>query len=1066
MLRFFLFILSHVYASSIIKSYPVFTPKEESLNDYCQGLSTIISTKIVHYGNNSHINYINNCFNNIPQSKPLNGGAANIINASHISIIFCTFSNNIYGANGGAIYFISSLYTIDYCIFYNNRALGSGGAIYSSNLQSIPKLKSENEIKNTYFTKNTAKLKGGGVYINNHSQFFLKNVTFESNEALNGASIYFDMTNRHKNLTLSINIQTCIFHIKSTNSQAHLKSNIEITNYEVINFTSCQFKLTSDLTARTINFFHLFAPNSYIYFKGKNLVDCPNTTFKALNELYPNVIFNYNFEKIQIKSKNTDNLPSRITAKAAVISSRQQYVEIQKNVRIIKSTFHRITSYENGGAVYLAFCPRVSIKSVFFNIIKTTMNGGSIYSNQSQIEIFDSNFSSNSCLLEGGAIFIDVQYLFLRYFNIMNCTFENNEANMNGGAISIKNSLNLLISKCTFKSNYANMNGLSIYSYGVNDFIFYLISSSFYSNDELKKSEIELNSFQIFFVQNCFFTSQIPSNNNSIDDKIYLKGKEVILWIVSGCCCLNTSQKSSVQMNVFNPFNLIHLNCTNHTIDTNKKQITDSNSTLDENQSKNDKRSLVGIVEFPKKNIFLKEIECDSIVIFNNTVNDDYELKKFGENDRVLPLSSQEINVTLFPDQNGTNSYEFLFLNPVLNDSKICIQNENESVEQHIGLFYQNVNSEIVLNQNNSLISVKGTGTVTFSTSKNQNFDFLNFNTITVSDSVPLNLSFLDQFKAVTVDNIDFFIRGSLNFKSNETIVSVQNVTIHQEADVKINSIKLCDELVFKANSKLEVTDEIKFDEKSVLIFEFNESTKIGNFFHHKDDSENHSIAILTIPSFSKDTSGIPKKIIIREGIVVTSLSEKPSTDYYLPLNHLQRKRPAAQSYNLNMFELKSMLYNSLPNSKLQSSLPVTQSDNNIDDTDSENLSIQTEFQSNVSHYSLNDLVLICSDDFDLDFCTYLVSPNKTSENWDQDSDFIVFENDFAECDCIINDLNQTCIIIIDNSDKEDGLRYVHLSVGGLVGVIFGSLAAIAALSAVIFVANGNNFLSFSNARI
>jgi predicted outer membrane repeat protein len=130
------------------------------------------------------------------------------------------------------------------------------------------------------------------------------------------------------------------------------------------------------------------------------------------------------------------------------------------------------------------FVNNISPSSHSFNYPNGNSGGGAIYLDSSSLIIKNCTFEDNSAI-EGGAIYsTDVT----SFINLINCTFKNNFAFSDGGAVNLSSdSIDSKLDKCVFKNNFSYFgNGGAIYSYSN--------SSSSFSNIEINASEFSNNS--------------------------------------------------------------------------------------------------------------------------------------------------------------------------------------------------------------------------------------------------------------------------------------------------------------------------------------------------------------------------------------------------------------------------------------------------------------------------------------------------------------------------------------------------------------------------------------------
>ncbi|MGN1432702.1 MAG: right-handed parallel beta-helix repeat-containing protein [Ruminococcus sp.] len=149
---------------------------------------------------------INNCI--FKNNSGYFGGAVSV--RYNYKISDCIFENNKAKYSGGAIYAIGdSDSVIENCTFNNNISDAKGGAIKigDSDMDSY----ASGRIKNCTFNENYAKEDGGSIYVVEHTDIELDNVTIRNNKADgNGGGIYLGQlssTNHYfRNVTIENNV--------------------------------------------------------------------------------------------------------------------------------------------------------------------------------------------------------------------------------------------------------------------------------------------------------------------------------------------------------------------------------------------------------------------------------------------------------------------------------------------------------------------------------------------------------------------------------------------------------------------------------------------------------------------------------------------------------------------------------------------------------------------------------------------------------------------------------------------------------------------------------------------
>ncbi len=170
-----------------------------------------------------------------------------------------------------------------------------------------------------------------------------------------------------------------------------------------------------------------------------------------------------------------------------------------------------------GGAIYW-YGDNAAITNCTFKD-NTAKLGGAIHLYYSSGTISDSVFINNSAEQSGGAIYTEeidgAIYGFdsHNYLNITNCTFEENHAEMDGGAINLYGSANCTVSNCNFANNAADDGG-AFHADG--------LMNNTISNSKFTDNKAEYSGGAIYWisangsVSYCNFTGNIADNGGAI----------------------------------------------------------------------------------------------------------------------------------------------------------------------------------------------------------------------------------------------------------------------------------------------------------------------------------------------------------------------------------------------------------------------------------------------------------------------------------------------------------------------------------------------------------------------
>ena len=159
----------------------------------------------------------------------------------------------------------------------------------------------------------------------------------------------------------------------------------------------------------------------------------------------------------------------------------------------------------------------IEIDSCYFYNGNSLNNGGSFsidsqYTKNLQITLRSSTFVNNLAGCDGGAIYVRENFAYSEYIAIItNCTFSDNKAMHNGGAISFTSSI-VNITNCMFQSNTAvNQGGGAIY---ILDSSLFATNCSFESNTAVKQGGGAIYSkITSLFATNCSFESNTALGN-------------------------------------------------------------------------------------------------------------------------------------------------------------------------------------------------------------------------------------------------------------------------------------------------------------------------------------------------------------------------------------------------------------------------------------------------------------------------------------------------------------------------------------------------------------------------
>ena len=459
------------------------------------------------------------------------------------------FTNNVARSDGGALFWLGSNYNyVIGCIFDNNTAYANpghdtkgGGAIYFSEKGSYCGIKDSKFFNNS--VQSTTKADGGAILWDKSSHIFIDGCLFDGNYVtstdyanpntwVQGGVMY---ARPAENLTITNSVFQNCWSIKEAGAlylQNGGNIGIHLINNTFINNTAYSDKVTNNndlgggaiLVKGTGNGAYRFINSTFIN-NTANFGGAINLAQTSNNIIITNAIFDGNKATlggqscgqgggIWTKVKFTVNNITFVNCEAVnrggglYISSNAEmtYTDLtfinnsavlggglywsKSSVTIDSMTFIN-NSAESGGAIYFpnggSSSTPTQVKNSNFSG-NSANNGGAIYiNNVGYIKISKNNFTDNSAVMEGGAIYIpystsnliDISYSeFIRNnasqggaiysgakgtdtWNIHDCTFINNSATLSGGAIYVVNTQ--MINNCNFDGNKADGDGGAVY---------------------------------------------------------------------------------------------------------------------------------------------------------------------------------------------------------------------------------------------------------------------------------------------------------------------------------------------------------------------------------------------------------------------------------------------------------------------------------------------------------------------------------------------------------------------------------------------------------------------------
>lgn len=385
-------------------------------------------------------------------------------------------------------------------IVISNRELvinGNGYAFDGSDQARILLVNQCNLTVNNLILTNGLSQYGSGIYAKN-SNIILNNVTFKNmNSSQAGACVI-----RSGSLTIE---DSSFINTTSEKGSAVFgaQADIKIKNSEIQ-------KSSSNWGA--------------VYLSSAN-ANIANTDFVNLSSNYASAVYATDSKVMIDKSKFT-NLKSGKTAGA--IGSKESKEFIIKN-----SEFSNISSDKNGGSLYFDLVENVEISNSTFTQSYAEF-GGAILQLEGKLSVENCNFTHNSALYDGGAIYTSYVNLKINNSNFAN-NYGLNDGNRgsNGGSLYL-DMTNATINNSNFTNNFAAFDGGAIYTYDTS----LSMKQSYFTNNSLLNTTGIFSAFdKNYTALNCNFTEDIISLNNTIYATI-VDGSGITLTLVNNTLTL------------------------------------------------------------------------------------------------------------------------------------------------------------------------------------------------------------------------------------------------------------------------------------------------------------------------------------------------------------------------------------------------------------------------------------------------------------------------------------------------------------------------------------------------
>lgn len=394
--------------------------------------------------------------NNIANSY---GGAVYAVNANgeyvtrYQNFENCTFKNNIASLGGALVVYSSNkefangaIAIVTDCTFTSNSAAspvsqaatGYGGAIYVERKSSLT-------IKGSTFTKNTARTEGGAIYAGGSSSISVEDTTFKQNSihdkgksggAISIHSVTLDLTD----VTFTSNVS------KINGGALYISYSSSVDHNSEVSVTDCTFTSnTADSLGGAV-----YVTKQKVD-EEKRILTILNSEFKS-NKAVDGGGAMYFVSGAQTYIADVKFTKNSVTeGNGGAISTSGGILEIDT------ASFTGNNAANIGGAIYLTNGANVVMNAVTASGNYSEKSSGLLYSEDSSVNIYNSDISNNKSLSNNaGAIMFNQGTT----ANVYNTTFTNNIADGNGGALFVyTNGTPVVIQDCSLVSNQAGSGG-------------------------------------------------------------------------------------------------------------------------------------------------------------------------------------------------------------------------------------------------------------------------------------------------------------------------------------------------------------------------------------------------------------------------------------------------------------------------------------------------------------------------------------------------------------------------------------------------------------------------------
>ena len=429
---------------------------------------------VFHVVDNSYINLVSSEF--VSNVGFLYGGVMMAAYQVSITMTNCTFVNNS-ADNGGVLSPFNTDLTIEHCTFLNNSAQSFGAAFYSLGFATA-------NITGSWFTSNTAGLRGGVISLMSTSQMSIRHCTFDSNLALDDGGVIYGGQNSgiviHDSIFTNNRAGLPPLLIHDTPSNASLHSEIGKFNngtggailvriYSTVVIYGSQFmNNTADYGGALCGF-------------GNSILSLTNCSCTQNSAVIKGGVLYANESKIILKRSTLNNNKAgemggvlmgdqgnnvSINNCAFINNSAKLGAALHtssNNIVIGQTAIHGNRAEDGVLNLYQSDC--IIFESTFSNNIASN-TGGTAVLDRGTLSVTDSEFTENSAA-QGGVLYGLNASVALNY-----CNIHRNMATINGGALSLFFQSKLTTTYTNFSHNTAQNDGGVVFALVQNTLIF------------------------------------------------------------------------------------------------------------------------------------------------------------------------------------------------------------------------------------------------------------------------------------------------------------------------------------------------------------------------------------------------------------------------------------------------------------------------------------------------------------------------------------------------------------------------------------------------------------------